>query len=241
MKRTKKTRRKTQKSRDIITIDGPVGAGKSTVAKILSARLGYTYLDTGAMYRAFSLKVLREKISPDDTQSIIQLIPKTKIHFLNDSIFLDEEDVSNLIRTREVEAVVSKISAIPEVRKYIVALQKKIVSRGKIVIEGRDCGSVIAPDARYKFYLEASVEERARRRLLDSKYSGQNLSLEEVKRLIEQRDHIDKTRKDSPLRVPEGGIVINTDGLSIEEVVEKIISYVSVKRFRTVAKLKESN
>ncbi len=215
---------------DIITIDGPVGVGKSTVAKIISEKLGYTYLDTGAMYRAFSLKVIREKIPIEDVQKIVTLLPKTKIYFSENKVFMDGEDVSNIIRTREVEEIVSYISAIPEVRKYMVELQKEISSKGKVVMEGRDCGTVISPNAKYKFYLDASIEERAKRRLLDKKYQNQNLTLEEIKKTIERRDHIDKTRKDSPLRIPEDAVVINTDKLTIEEVTEKIIKYITEKK-----------
>lgn len=218
MKRTNKI--------DVITIDGPVGVGKSTIAKIISQKIGYTYLDTGAMYRAFSLKVLREGISIENSTEIINLCSSTTITFENNKVFLDGEDVSDLIRSKEVESIVSLIASIPEVRRFIVSIQKEIVSRGKVVIEGRDCGTVISPNARYKFYLDASIEERAKRRLNDKKYSNQNLSLEEVKKAIEERDYLDKTRKDSPLRIPEDAIVINTDGLSIEEVVDRIMQVI---------------
>lgn len=212
--------------KEIITIDGPVGVGKSTVAKIISEKLSYTYLDTGAMYRALTLKIIRKKIPLENLQEIIKITYETNIDFNDNKVILDGEDVSNLIRTKEVEESVSLISSIPEVRKYIVQIQRKISEKGKVVMDGRDCGTVIAPDAKYKFYLDASLVERAKRRLLDKKYSDQNLSLEEVIKMIEERDKIDKTRKDSPLTVPPGAIVINTDGLSIEQVVEKMLSYI---------------
>lgn len=212
---------------DVITIDGPVGVGKSTVAKIISERLGYVYLDTGAMYRAFSLKVLNEGISIEDVELIIGLSKRTKIWFDNNKVFLDGKDVSELIRTKEIEAIVSQISAIPEVRKFIVSIQREIISKGRVIMEGRDCGTVIAPNAKYKFYLDASIEERAKRRFLDKKYSNKDSSIEKVRKSIEERDYIDKTRKDSPLRVPEDAIIINTDGMTVDEVVEKIISYIN--------------
>ncbi len=217
---------KTKNKIDVITIDGPVGVGKSTIAKIISEKTGYTYLDTGAMYRAFSLKVIKEKIPIQNHEDIIKLCDNTKISFQNNKVFLDGEDVSEFIRTKEVESIVSIIASIPEVRKFIVSIQREIASKGKVVMEGRDCGTVISPDAKYKFYLDASIEERAKRRLNDKKYSNQNLSLEEVKKSIQERDYLDKTRKDSPLRIPEDAIVINTDGLSIEEVVKTIMEVI---------------
>ncbi|MGC8870127.1 MAG: (d)CMP kinase [Brevinematia bacterium] len=212
--------------KDIITIDGPVGAGKSTVAKIISEKLGYTYLDTGSMYRALTLKILRRGIPSDNIQEIINITYNTIIEFKENKVILDGEDVSNLIRTKDIEKLVSIISSIPEVRKYIVSLQRKISAKGKVIMDGRDCGTVIAPDAKYKFYLDASIEERAKRRLVDKKYSNQSASLEEIIKMIEERDRIDKTREDSPLTIPEGAIIINTDGLSIDQVVEKILSYI---------------
>ncbi|MCX8029513.1 MAG: (d)CMP kinase [Brevinematales bacterium] len=211
---------------DVITIDGPVGVGKSTVAKALARKLGYTYLDTGAMYRAFSLKLLRNGISTDDIEGILQLINSTFIDFDGEKVFLDGEDVSSLIRSKEVEKIVSKVASISQVRKFIVSLQRNMSKKGKVVMEGRDCGTVVAPDARYKFYLDASLEERASRRLRDEKYSNRNVSIEDVKREIELRDRIDSTREDSPLRVPDGAIVINTDNMSIEEVVAELVKYI---------------
>ncbi|MFN4245578.1 MAG: (d)CMP kinase [Brevinematia bacterium] len=223
----RKRKAKNEHLDDIITIDGPVGVGKSTVAKIISEKLGYTYLDTGAMYRAFSLKIIREKIPIDDVQKISSLFTRTKISFDGNRVFLDGEDVSSLIRTREIEEIVSSISSIPEVRRYMVSLQREIASKGKVIMEGRDCGTVVSPNARYKFYLDASVEERARRRLLDKKYQNQNLTLEEVMKMIEIRDNMDKTRKDSPLTVPKDAIVINTDGLNVNDVVNAIIEFIT--------------
>lgn len=215
---------------DIITIDGPVGSGKSTVAKIVAEKLNYTYLDTGAMYRAFALKVLRLGIKPNETERISELSKKTDIYFDGSKVFLDGEDVSSFIRTKEVEDIVSIVSSIPEVRRNIVAIQRKIASKGRVIMEGRDCGTIVAPNARYKFYLDASVEERARRRLLDEKYSNQNLKLEDVMKSIQQRDQLDRTRQDSPLRVPDNAVVINTDKLSIEDVVSRILSVIQEKQ-----------
>ncbi|MCS7298566.1 MAG: (d)CMP kinase [Spirochaetia bacterium] len=215
---------------DIITIDGPVGVGKSTIAKIIAEKLCYVYLDTGAMYRALSLKVIRLGIQPNDTERVSELSRNTDISFEGGRVFLDGEDVSSLIRTREVEEIVSIVSSIPEVRRNIVAIQRKIASKGKVIMEGRDCGTVVAPNARYKFYLDASVEERARRRLLDKKYSNQDLKLEDVIKSIQQRDQLDRTRQDSPLTIPGDAVVINTDGLSVEDVVSRILSVIQEKQ-----------
>ncbi|MCX8096973.1 MAG: (d)CMP kinase [Spirochaetes bacterium] len=215
---------------DIITIDGPVGVGKSTIAKIIAEKLCYVYLDTGAMYRALSLKVIRLGIQPNDTERVYELSRNTDISFEGGRVFLDGEDVSSLIRTREVEEIVSIVSSIPEVRRNIVAIQRKIASKGKVIMEGRDCGTVVAPNARYKFYLDASVEERARRRLLDKKYSNQDLKLEDVIKSIQQRDQLDRTRQDSPLTIPGDAVVINTDGLSVEDVVSRILSVIQEKQ-----------
>jgi len=214
---------------NVITIDGPVGVGKSTISKILSQKLNYTYLDTGAMYRAFSLKILELGVSIKDKEKIISVIQNTDLNYLDGKVFLDGEDVSNKIRTKEVEAIVSEIAAIPEVRKFMRGIQRRIASKGKVILEGRDCGTVIYPEARYKFYLTASVEERAKRRINDEKYSNKHSSLEEVIESINKRDKIDMTREDSPLKVPDGAMVIDTTNLSIDEVVEIIMSQISSK------------
>jgi cytidylate kinase len=214
---------------NVITIDGPVGVGKSTISKILSQKLNYTYLDTGAMYRAFSLKILELGVSIKDKEKIISVIQNTDLNYLDGKVFLDGEDVSNKIRTKEVEAIVSEIAAIPEVRKFMSGIQRRIASKGKVILEGRDCGTVIYPEARYKFYLTASVEERAKRRINDEKYSNKHSSLEEVIESINKRDKIDMTREDSPLKVPDGAMVIDTTNLSIDEVVEIIMSQISSK------------
>jgi len=214
---------------NVITIDGPVGVGKSTISKILSQKLNYTYLDTGAMYRAFSLKILELGVSIKDKEKIISVIQNTDLNYLDGKVFLDGEDVSNKIRTKEVEAIVSEIAAIPEVRKFMRGIQRRIASKGKVILEGRDCGTVIYPEARYKFYLTASVEERAKRRINDEKYSNKHSSLEEVIESINKRDKIDMTREDSPLKVPDGATVIDTTNLSIDEVVEIIMSQISSK------------
>jgi len=222
----KKTKKETKMNDKVVTIDGPVGVGKSTVAKILSKKLNYTYLDTGAMYRAFSLKVLKAGIKVDDIDKIVSLTEVTNIEFSGGKIFLDGRDVSDLIRTKEIDDIVSQIASIPEVRRFMRSAQRQIASKGYVVLEGRDCGTAIYPEAKYKFFLTASVEARAKRRMNDEKYSGKYSSLEEVIESINKRDQIDMSRDDSPLKVPEGSIVIDTTNLSIDEVVNLILSYI---------------
>ncbi len=207
----------------VITIDGPVGVGKSTVAKVLAMRLGYTYLDTGAMYRALSLKVLRLGIDLSDEGKVNDLLNNTFIDFLEGKVVLDGEDVTSEIRTPEVERIVSAVASIPQVRMFIVKLEREIAKKQNIVVEGRDSGSVVFPEAKYKFYLDASIEERTRRRMNDEKYKNKGISFEEMKRMIQERDVLDKTREHGPLVVPKDAKIIITDNLTVEEVVEIMV------------------
>jgi len=216
--------------KNVITIDGPAGSGKSTVAKILARQLGFKYIDTGAMYRAITLAVLQNKINYDDEKSIIKLTRSIKLEL--DSTSVDEKkytkvklngiDVTDEIRSEEVGAAVSIISKISGVRRYLVSLQRKFVKDGSAVLEGRDTGSVVCPDALLKIYLTASLEERIKRRDLQVREKGQVLKRDIIKKEIISRDKIDSSRKDSPLVIPKNGIIIDTTGLSIREVVDKI-------------------
>ena len=210
-----------------IAIDGPAGAGKSTVARKLSERLGILYLDTGAMYRAFALFCLREGAgtAPGDDE-IDRLFSRFGLEFTDGKILLNGEDISSEIRTPEIDRAVSPVSAIAHVRERMVELQKRIASDRGIVMEGRDICAVVLPDARYKFYLDASVEERARRRFEQNAAAGRPGTLEEIKEDIIRRDRADSTREAAPLKVSEDAEVIDTTGLSLEEVVEKIVSAV---------------
>ena len=216
--------------KNVITIDGPAGSGKSTVAKILARQLGFKYIDTGAMYRAITLAVLQNKINYDDEKSIIKLTRSIKLEL--DSTSVDERkytkvklngiDVTDELRSKEVGAAVSIISKISGVRRYLVSLQRKFVKDGSAVLEGRDTGSVVCPDALLKIYLTASLEERIKRRDLQVREKGQVLKRDIIKKEIISRDKIDSSRKDSPLVIPKNGIIIDTTGLSIREVVDKI-------------------
>lgn len=217
---------KTMPRKISIAIDGPAGAGKTTVAREVARRLGYKYIDTGAMYRAVAWKSLQVGAPLEDADHIARLAGRMKIEFRDGDgsrIFADGVDVSRAIRTPEVSRLSSPVSAIPGVRRHLVALQQRLGALGGVVMEGRDIGSVVMPDAEVKVFLTASVGERARRRLADLAQSGVQVSLEALKKEIEERDRRDSTREHSPLvRVPDA-VEINTAGLEVDRVVEKII------------------
>lgn len=215
----------------VVAIDGPAGSGKSTVAKTTARRLAFAYIDTGAMYRALTLKVLRVGISVDDGPGITALAARTIIEQEqtptgSDVVtFVDGEDVSLPIRMPDVTGAVSAVSSHPEVRRILVERQRYLVAaahRGGVV-EGRDVGTVVFPDAAVKIYLDASVEERARRRQSDMKASGVNVSLDELAALIAARDATDSSRAASPLKVASEAHVIDTTNLSIEGAVEAVV------------------
>jgi cytidylate kinase len=217
-------------SRNIITIDGPAGSGKSTIAKILARELGFKYIDTGAMYRALTLIARQNNIDYNDEKSILNIARKTKIELDSNSfdenryttIKLNGADVTDEIRSREVGSAVSIVSKLPGIRKYLVSLQRELTKDCNAVLEGRDTGSVVCQDAILKIYLTASLDERIKRRELQVKEKGNLLKREIIKKEIIERDRIDSTRENSPLVIPENAVVIDTTGLSIREVVDKI-------------------
>ena len=210
----------------VIAIDGPAGAGKSTIAKKLADRIGYTYIDSGAMYRALTLKVLREDIPLKELDSIISLAIKTDIDFRNNSIYLDGILANAEIREENVSRNVSYIAAIPEVRKLMVKLQRRISKNKNVVMDGRDVGTVIFPSAYIKLYITASVDERAARRYNELKQKGFTAEIQDIKIQIEKRDFIDSTREDSPLAVAGDAVIIDTTGESVEEILGDIISII---------------
>lgn len=211
----------------IIAIDGPSGSGKGTIAKEVAKRLGYTYVDTGAMYRCVSLKSLRENLEEKDETGIVNLLKNMDIRLTNDGkVFLDGEDVSDKIRTMEVTHRVSKISSIIELREVMREKQRDLANKGNIVMEGRDITTEVFPDADYKFYLDASVEERARRRQKQNEEKGIESTYEEVKAAIEERDYDDMHRPVGALTKTEDQIYIDSSNMAIEEVINKILSIV---------------
>ncbi|MHB1391800.1 MAG: (d)CMP kinase [Clostridia bacterium] len=210
----------------VIAIDGPAGAGKSTIAKKLAVRIGYTYIDSGAMYRALTLKVLTENIPLKELDRIIRLAGETDIDFRNNSIYLDGKLADAEIREENVNRNVSYIAAIPEVRKLMVELQRRISKNKNVVMDGRDVGTVIFPSAHVKLYVTASVDERAERRYNELKQKGFDAEIQDIKSQIEKRDFIDSTRENSPLAVAEDAVTIDTTGKGIVEVMNDVVSII---------------
>lgn len=207
----------------IITIDGPSGAGKSTVAKLIADKLGFKYLDTGAMYRAVTLYMIENQVDIKNEEGVINALNKLNIGFdSNYRIYLDSQDITEDIRKEKVVKFVSEASAISSVRRKMVDLQRDIAKEGNYILDGRDAGSVVFPNADYKFYLEASLEERAKRRYKEELSKEVDISFEAVKESIKKRDKYDSNRKDSPLVVPENAIIIDTTNMTIDEVAEEI-------------------
>ena len=212
-----------------VAIDGPAGAGKSTAAKRIAARLGLIYVDTGAMYRALGLKALRLGVEPSDIENVLPMLPDTEVSIGHidgvQHIFLDGEDVSGLIRTEEVSQAASKISAIREVREKLVELQQALAKRTSLVMDGRDIGTVVLPDARFKFYVTASAEVRAQRRYLEYEQKGKldGRSFENILAEIIERDDRDMNREVTPLRPADDAVIIDTSELTIDEVVAEIL------------------
>jgi len=213
----------------LIAIDGPVAVGKSSVGLRLAKRLGYIFFDTGMIYRAFTWKVLKSGISPEDEQKLCHLATTTEFDFIPSkqgalSFFVDGEDVSSRLLSAEIEGLVALIAKIAGVRQAMVSEQRKLAQRGKVVMAGRDIGTVVLPWAELKIFLTASTEERARRRHKELLRRGQNSSLEIVLADLKRRDEMDINRTVSPLKPAEDSIIINTENLSLEQVVDKIYS-----------------
>ncbi|MCI6966008.1 (d)CMP kinase [bacterium] len=216
-----------------IAIDGPAGAGKSTVARMVAEELSILHLDTGAMYRAMALKALRLGISPGDATAVLPLLPKTEITVESiDGVqhtYLDGEDVSTLIRTPEVSKGASDIGVIPEVRIKLAESQREFAKEHDVIMDGREIGSFVLPDAPYKFYVTASADERARRRLLElqEKGIGMDKTLESLREEILARDHTDSTRAFAPLvRVPDA-VLIDTTNMSASEAAAEVLHRVN--------------
>jgi len=214
----------------IIAIDGPAASGKSTIAEKLAAELGYLFFDTGVMYRAVTLAALRELQSVQDEQAVSELARRVKIDVLPPSVedgrlfdvLLDSEDVTWATRQPDVDRNVSQVSAYPLVRQAMTEQQRRIGQRGSVVMVGRDIGTVVFPDAELKIYLDASVEERARRRFDEVRRRGQPANYEDILEAMRRRDHMDSSRALAPLKPADDAIILNTDGLDIFEVLQKV-------------------
>ncbi len=219
---------KQKKDNFILTIDGPAGSGKSTTARKVANKMNWLLLDTGAMYRAMALKILKNNIALDDTPSIEKIADATEINIKQSKkgmkIFLDKKDVSNKIRTPEIDRAVGPVCEVPHVREVLVTLQRKIGGKGNIVAEGRDMGTVVFPYADLKIYLIASLKNRAERRLKDMKRMGLNITKEELIKDIIERDQRDSNRIHSPLKKAEDSIELDTTNLNIEQQVDFVIT-----------------
>ena len=208
----------------IIAVDGPAGSGKSTISKLLAKELGLVYLDTGAMYRLFTLKMLKENVSFSDSHKIDELLENLNINIENDRFYLDGKDVSEEIRKTDVAANVSKTAAIKEVREKMVNLQREFSKSKNVILDGRDIGTVVFPEADIKIFLVADAEERAKRRFKELQEKGENISLDNIYENILKRDRLDSTRENSPLKKANDAIEVDTTGKNIEEVKNIILN-----------------
>jgi cytidylate kinase len=226
--------------RGVVALDGPSGTGKSTVARRLARRLGACYLDTGAMYRAVTLAVLRAGVDPADENRVIPITEAIDLRVGTDpaapAVHLGADDVAQEIRGRAVTLAVSAVSAIPRVRELMVAQQREIIEReGGIVVEGRDIGTVVAPDAPLKVFLTASSDARAQRRARQDAADGRLSTVDETKLDVERRDRLDSSRLVSPLRAAEDAVVVDTTELDLAGVLELLVSIVDERGLRGVA------
>jgi len=212
--------------RVVVAIDGPAGAGKSTIAKRLAGRLGFTYIDTGAMYRAVALWALRQKISWEDMHRMEQLAIAAAIELSPGRIRLNGEDVTDDIRTPDVSNGASKVAVIPGVRRAMVAKQRAMGERASVVMEGRDIGTVVFPDADVKIYLDAQPEERLQRRLRDVRAQGDTIPESRLAQQMQERDRRDSTRSDAPLSQAPDAVYLDSTPLTLDEVEEAILKIV---------------
>lgn len=210
-------------------MDGPAGAGKSTVAKLVARQLGYLYVDTGAMYRALALKALRAGIPADDDAALTAMAASTSVRLERgengNRVFLDGADVSAEIREPAVERIVARVSSAPGLRKFMIEAQREIAREGGVVMDGRDIGSLVLPDAERKFFITASLQERARRRLEQHLQAGHQASQADLEAEIARRDEQDRNKGESSLVQTPDAIYMDTTGRSIEDVVAEILSY----------------
>lgn len=213
----------------IVAVDGPAGSGKSTISKIVAKEYDLTYLDTGAMYRMVALCSLENNIDLKDREAVSDMLDRIEIDIQGEKFILNGKDVSHDIRTPRVTAIVSDVAAIKEVRVKLVDLQREISKGKKVILDGRDIGTVVFPNAHLKVFLVASAEERANRRLKEYKEKGIDISFQEVLESIQNRDHIDSTREESPLKKAEDALEVDTSSKTIEEVCNKISALIEAR------------
>lgn len=213
-----------------IAIDGPAGAGKSSVAKVLAARLHYLYIDTGAMYRAFTWAVQQQQVALDDDQAVNKLLAAIDIRLqpLADicRVFVNGTEVTDAIRTQQVSSQVSAVAALPQVREKLVALQRQMAKDGGVILDGRDIGTVVLPDADLKIFLTASVASRARRRYLEMQQKGSQETYAEIAKSIQQRDDMDSHRAVSPLKKADDAVVVDNSELDLQQTAEAILQLI---------------
>lgn len=218
-----------------IAIDGPAGAGKSTIAKMIADKLGYLYIDTGAMYRTITYAALQQKISLDDEEALVKLSAATNIEMVQQpegeqKIYCNKEDVTNAIRDPLISKQVSKVAVCPKVRQELVKMQRELAQGRDVVMDGRDIGTVVLPNAACKIFLTASLEERAYRRYLELKKRGHNKDLAFVKEDLARRDYIDENRTTSPLIPAQDAVIVDTTCLNPTEVVQEILRIYQQKK-----------
>ncbi len=206
----------------VIAIDGPAGAGKSTISKLIAKNLGINYIDTGAMYRAITYKCLKSGIDINDRQKVVDLCSRTEVDFVDNSIYLDGVILGEEIRTLEVSSKVSDVAKIPQVREFLLEKQREIGKRSDVILDGRDVGTHIFPDTKYKFFLNASAQERGRRRYQELVDKGQTVVLEDIIEDIKKRDYIDSTREVAPLVKADDAIEVDSTSMTIDQVVTYI-------------------
>ena len=213
-----------------VAIDGPSGSGKSTIAKLIAKEYGIDYVDTGAMYRAMGLKIIREGIPCEEGPELDRLLETTAIDFSDGKIYLDGEEVSGLIRTQEISKMASDCSAFASVRNKLATMQKEMGKTKSVVMDGRDICTVVMPDAEFKFFITATAEERAMRRFKELQEKGQNPVYETILKEINERDYNDMHRAVTPLVKTEDSIEIDTTEMTIEQVVEAVKSHIGIDR-----------
>lgn len=215
-----------------IAIDGPAGAGKSTIAKSVSKELGFIYVDTGALYRSIGVNALRHGIATDDAEAVASLLPETKVELKyidgTQRVFLNGEDVSEAIRMPEASMAASNVSAIPAVRTFLLDLQRDMAKNNNVIMDGRDIGTVILPDAQYKFFLTASAEVRADRRFRELKEKGIEVDYKELLEEIIQRDYNDSHRETAPLKQADDAVLVDSSNMTLEESINAIADRVKV-------------